>query len=1541
MKNFLLLFCFFSCCFQTKAANETEPNNQKSTANKLLQDTIMQGATFSGDDDYFIGVPGSEGKISIYYSFSSPSSGNDFYVYFYNKNLNLTGSKSNTNSLSGNDTLTIQCVAKDTVYIRIFSSASCNYSFRFSIDSTGFPDVLPNENSNNATYFADTDSIQGRIGYSSVTTDANDWYKSLQPSDGMLRVYIERTNTSNSSFADFYLYVYNNNLIQIGSLSEVNEKPGVILRDTLDIYCRASDTVYFRVFSTGCYSYKIKYKVIDNSVTDMQPNETSATALYFDQTDSVQGKIGYNTVTTDANDWYKTLQPSDGMLRVYIERTNTSNSSTADFYLYVYNNNLNQIGSLSKVNEKPGVILRDTIDIYCRASDTVYFRVFSTGCYSYKIKYKVIDNSVTDMQPNETSATALYFDQTDSLQGKIGYNTVTTDANDWYKTLQPSDGMLRVYVERTNTSNSSFADFYVYVYNNNLNQIGSLSKVNEKPGVLLRDTLDIYCRASDTLYFRILSTACYSYKLKYEVLSGNISDKASNNTRQTATLIQPNVSTQGKIGYVTVSSDNDDYYLLSLSTESRVSSFINFNNTSNSTGADFYFYIYNKKGVIVARLSRVNLARGIHRDTLVYPCAPADSIYFRIFSSGCFEYSFTSVVEDNQPHTKIIAARTGNEVGFAAQVSNVDTFYWDFGNGQTTGRKYPKQTFGIGAHTIKLIGTNLTCNKSFTDSFFIEVKGVEYFTPIKSGTGGDLAMTIYGGGLDSNTKVRIRNSDTVYESINVVSNSKRNALIANFDLHQAALGSYDVEIDIQGVPGAVFKDGFTIEKFQYPYCKAEVIGPSRWRINRNTNFEIKVTNDGNVTANGVVIGFAYPKSVEVKLIPKPTRLDPTQDVEVDIDGEKFAAKGGEFAAHYDSAAKAYPIDSIYNSKYDGMLYLLTLAKIPANSTITLPFTAKTTTTGTPEFYVYSYHPNRYGSKGTEHWSNTTNQIMEQGIDLLDMGADKTNNSYFKAFSKSLKVGQKHLALAGANAGAHFDAWINDYEVTPEMYGILNAELDEANAFAVKTLAKEVGGAAVQKGLGKMINSEFARNSALNKKLTSPNLSMKEWRTLNNEFLNSNSKLNKILKLDDIFTTSKDLESLYGKLATLRESVKGCPELEPQLDELLKKVEEQFEHQDPKKKKTNSVRSMDPNEIYGPEGIDVQRFRKDLDVMHYFITCENIDTAQAAAQEVTIIDTLNPAVFDLSTLSFGNVNIGNKTMRLLSNRNEFFGELSLYPEMPIVVRVMATLNKTTGEVRWTMTGIDTNTYDLPIDPNLGILPPNTNPPFGEASVSYTVKLKPNLANGTVINNRANIIFDENEPILTNTWTNVIDIAPPTSSILQAEIRNDTSIAIKLQGIDNESGLYHYKLFVQRDNNTEWINTGHTFTDSTTFIGGYGHTYRFYVTGEDRVGNEENKIPTSEAEVTTKPKYPFTGEVHFVIIPNPNNGKFELRNISETPLSDFKVYNLVGTLMYELNIELEPGAQLPVSLSGEKNGLYFIRGKRKDGKTTTEKLLIGKQ
>lgn len=64
--------------------------------------------------------------------------------------------------------------------------------------------------------------------------------------------------------------------------------------------------------------------------------------------------------------------------------------------------------------------------------------------------------------------------------------------------------------------------------------------------------------------------------------------------------------------------------------------------------------------------------------------------------------------------------------------------------------------------------------------------------------------------------------------------------------------------------------------------------------------------------------------------------------------------------------------------------------------------------------------------------------------------------------------------------------------------------------------------------------------------------------------------------------------------------------------------------------------------------------------------------------------------------------------------------------------------------------------------------NTNEPESHGFLSYTVNMKPNLPQGTVVNNTGHIYFDYNEAVITNTTVNTIDyalsIADPTKENL---------------------------------------------------------------------------------------------------------------------------------------------------------------------------------
>ncbi|HUH75263.1 MAG TPA: hypothetical protein VLZ75_12790, partial [Chitinophagales bacterium] len=360
------------------AAGETEPNNAFETADKITQGEAVTGNVgTSGDSyDFFVSTLKNEGTIKLYFSSTGLNEQADINFYVYSKNKSSIGAIAVNNKKSANDSLFIFCRADDTIYIRVNGSQSINYSFRYIVEEPAPNDVEPNNNFSEAVLISSNQLVKGRLGYSGTTSDNYDYFYSILPDDGTLRVYVDKVNTSNSADADFNLYVYNKNQGSIGSYSDNNKPVGELPTDTLDIFCVKGDTVYFRLNgSSGCFSYTMRYEMLSPPKGDIEPNNTFEEAVYIEEKEIVPGRIGYSNVGEDSYDYFYSVLPDDGTLRVYVDKVNTSNTANADFNLYVYNKKRGSIGSYSDNNTLVGELPTDTLDIFCVKGDTVYFRL--------------------------------------------------------------------------------------------------------------------------------------------------------------------------------------------------------------------------------------------------------------------------------------------------------------------------------------------------------------------------------------------------------------------------------------------------------------------------------------------------------------------------------------------------------------------------------------------------------------------------------------------------------------------------------------------------------------------------------------------------------------------------------------------------------------------------------------------------------------------------------------------------------------------------------------------------------------------------------------------------------------------------------------------------------------------------------------------------------------------------------------------------------------------------------------------------------------
>ncbi len=285
--------------------------------------------------------------------------------------------------------------------------------------------------------------------------------------------------------------------------------------------------------------------------------------------------------------------------------------------------------------------------------------------------------------------------------------------------------------------------------------------------------------------------------------------------------------------------------------------------------------------------------------------------------------------------------------------------------------------------------------------------------------------------------------------------------------------------------------------------------------------------------------------------------------------------------------------------------------------------------------------------------------------------------------------------------------------------------------------------------------------------------------------------------------------------------------------------------------TDVVTSMDPNDKLGLGGAGASRYLQDIIPMNYRIRFENADSASAPAQEVIVIDDLDLNVFDIETLTLGEIGFGDTKVAVPAGLKSYSTTVDLRPEIDIVLRVVAGLESSSGRLVWRLSSIDPDTGELPADPFEGFLPPNVLSPEGEGYVEFTIRPKEGLPTGTTISNFARIYFDLNEPIDTPPWENVIDRSSPQSNIVElSEQRADTTIVVSWQGSDMGAGVESYAVYMSEDGGEfkPWIRRTEETSAVFSPAPDVPTTYSFYTIARDAVGNVE--APKTEGEASTR-------------------------------------------------------------------------------------------
>ncbi len=280
-----------------------------------------------------------------------------------------------------------------------------------------------------------------------------------------------------------------------------------------------------------------------------------------------------------------------------------------------------------------------------------------------------------------------------------------------------------------------------------------------------------------------------------------------------------------------------------------------------------------------------------------------------------------------------------------------------------------------------------------------------------------------------------------------------------------------------------------------------------------------------------------------------------------------------------------------------------------------------------------------------------------------------------------------------------------------------------------------------------------------------------------------------------------------------------------------------------------VNSFDPNDIYGYTAESGSKFmRQDIQKINYEIEFENDTTlANAAAHTIVVTDTLDANRFDLASFSAHGVTIGEKILHLNGEQN-FVYTLDLRPEINVIAQIEQEYDAETGIIKWTISSLDPMTMEPTTDPDQGALPVNY---YGDGvgTLNYSVRLKDYFDDGTEVSNRACIVFDLEDAIITPTWTNIVDAVDPSSHI-EDVIPFADSLKFIFNSEDNRSGVWYHTLYHLNDStDSEWrVLKTRIFEDSFTMKLESLQNSEYLVMATDSAGNNETK--------TLEPEYLFT-------------------------------------------------------------------------------------
>ncbi|MFN8256947.1 MAG: PKD domain-containing protein [Bacteroidales bacterium] len=883
---------------------------------------------------------------------------------------------------------------------------------------------------------------------------------------------------------------------------------------------------------------------------------------------------------------------------------------------------------------------------------------------------------------------------------------------------------------------------------------------------------------------------------------------------------------------------------------------------------------------------------------------------------GCTNYNISPLFSylvniRDLKQTAAFSVKNNNDNKFYFEVDSTlqgNSFSWNFGDGSAgSGRNVSHAYSEPGNYAV-----NLSICNSTTISSLVSMKGLQSVTPNHSANTSSLNMLLRGAGFTNIASVELIRGNFKIEA-DTFELFNNNEILAHFNFDNDETGYWDMVLNLQNSYSDTLQNAIMLENPTPILLTTEIVSRNKILVNREFPCVIKVTNESNQTVFGVTNFLKFSGlNKDVKLLTELAATNWRSHLLDRITDGVTHIQDAETSKPFITGFYIYPCIGPGES-----VYLTFLIK----STDSEPFKVSSklghSIFSASQVSSFSQGNNNFTPMALQFMaarvtgqpvSNFTNANLSLTSTLSGLSFLRGNNNSQTFYPRLLRTrkgngtgggGGGSASPGGPNSGGSVSPPVNGNQEAGGTFGeffgfsddLPNRDPGKAAEDKIVDDGKKEGKFKDQKdkadGVGQKTDTDLEK----------PSKEPEDDETGEEEIADP--------ELEPLFKCPPGEVELY--LDNGPDDLPGCSPI------LGSPPEFNFGAAN---KTIFSVSSFDPNAIYGPQGYNDANYIANNQTMTYTVTFENMESATANASEVKIDCLLDTTVFDISSFKYMAFGFADSNYVVEPVRENFITEINLQGLYNSILRVDGNKPDKDGRIYLKFSSLDPITRELTDDPDAGFLPPNNSTRRGEGYIMFSVKQKPNLQHGTVLDAQAKIFFDQNEPILTNIHSNTIDIKAPESNISLIELNEQDSTALlKLSALEN-AGVLFYELSVSVNDEQIFV-LKNTAKEDIKMKVKPGNSYKLFIRAKDKVGNLENPHLSQDIVINFSTNgFGNLNKNNFSLYPNPAGSSLSIKGLNEQ--TTIQIRDITGRIL--LKGKYNPGSQ--IELENLSSGVYIL-------------------